>query len=118
MDAIRPLIEQLVKTMQGTADIAKGQFPDIANQIVRLYLWGNVIEIPILIGIMYLGYRAALLAYKKQQESRDPWMFLWVPVGILEILIGAYAFDCIQTMIKAVLAPKILVIECLRLYLK
>lgn len=117
MEVLKPLIEQLVKTMQGSADLAKGQFPDVANQIVRLYLWGNVIEIPILIGIMSLGYWACLLAYKKQEETNEPWMLAWIPIGLLEIVVGVYAYGCTQTMLKAILAPKVLIIECLKGYL-
>lgn len=118
MEVLKPLIEQLIKTMQGTSDIAKGQFPDVASQIVKLYLWGNVVEIPVLIGLIYWGYRVCRLAYEKQEESGDPWMISWLPVGILEIIIGVYAYGCGQTLLKAILAPKVLIIECLRAYLR
>lgn len=118
MNVLKPLIDQLVKVIQAGGDVITGQMPDIANQLVRLYLWGNVIEIPILLGLLYGSYRLAVKCYETQKDTDDPWMVGWIPIGIFQILVGIYVYACGQTLLKAILAPKVLIIECLREYLK
>lgn len=119
METLNPLIQQLVKMLQGGADVVNGQLPDVANQIIRLYLWCNVIEIPILIGIMVAGWFAAKWIHVKNEDiNSEPWFILWLPIGVLEIIIGCYAYGCTQTMLKAIFAPKLLVIEVLSGFLK
>lgn len=118
METLKPLIEQLVKLIQGGADVVNGQMPDLAKQIVSFYLWGNVIEIPILIGFLVAGVYAARWVYRRSDADDNPWLMLWIPIGTFEICVGVYAYGCTQAMLTAIFAPKLIVIQTLMSFLK
>lgn len=117
MDKLTPLINELVEVIQKSVSVVSGQLPDIAKQIVRYYLWGNLIEVPILIGLMYLGFYWAKKALDKAKEdnwAESPWLIAWFPIIILEFIIGFNAWAYLDTLLKAMFAPKLLIIETLR----
>lgn len=115
MEILKPLILELAKTIQSGKEIVNEQLPDLARQIVRLYLWGNVIEIPILIGLMVAGLYGAKWFEKKATKNEDSigWRAGFIPIAIGEVIIGLYAYSCGQTLLTAILAPKLLIIKAL-----
>jgi len=120
MEQLKPLIQEMIKLVESGKDVVNGQLPDLCKQIVRLYLWGNVIEIPILIGMMVFGAYMARWVYRKAIAdgwSEMPWIILWIPIAILECIIGSYAYGCGQTLLESILAPKLLILETLRKFL-
>lgn len=121
MDKLTPLINELVKVIQDSVSVVSGQLPDVARQIVHYYLYGNLIEVPIRVALMYLGYRWGKLAIIKAKE--DQWeefgrIFTLIPIIILELTIGFNAWGHLDMLLKAIFAPKLVVLETLRGFLK
>jgi hypothetical protein len=121
MDKLAPLINELVKIVQASVDVVSGQLPDVAKQIVRYYLWGNIIEIPLMLTVMGIGIYWGKCAIKKAMANEwadAPWMIALVPIFIVELIIGFNAWGYFDTMLRAALEPKVLIIETLRMYIK
>lgn len=121
METLKPLINQLVEIIKSGKDVVTGEMPDVCKQIVRLYLWGNVIEIPLLLLMMGAGAWGAKWFYLKAScnEWREiSWIFFLIPICIMEIVIGCYAYGCGQMLLKAILAPKVLILETLAEFVK
>lgn len=120
MEQLKPLIAEMIKLVEGGKDIVNDQLPDLCKQIVKLYLWGNVIEIPFLLTILFFGAKGAIKIVKLASAddwNEAPWLIGLVPIFALEIIVGFYAYGCIQTMLKAILAPKLLILETLKKFI-
>jgi hypothetical protein len=91
------------------------QAPDVIAQLVRWNVGMGIIELVFGLVILVGAYKLFMVTYRKVDDGMDD--IVWVPAGVL-IGIAIVAGPCLAysgaiTATKAVLAPKVLVIEAI-----
>jgi len=125
MNAIKPLISQLTKMVKEGYDLGKRELPEIGKQILRFYLWLNILQASLCtFGSLLFAkwgwlFLQTILDYKPNGmfddcDGRYIGVFL---LGIVSLVFAGFVYDALCTILKVTIAPKLFLLDTLASYL-
>lgn len=125
MKTIKPLIDQLTKMVKEGYDLGKRELPEIGKQIIRYYLWVNVLQSTVCTFASLLFakwgwlFMQTIFNYKPKGlfddcDGRYIGVFL---LGIVSLVFAGFVLDSLNTILKIALAPKLFLLDALASYI-
>lgn len=125
MNALKPLITELVKLVKKGANLAKDELPVIAHQILKFYLWASILWFFFGVTLILLGVFCNLQLLPHMQAFRDSFSndvmdstALWFFGALIGYVSGAiFTISNALDIIKIAVAPRLFLLEYLANFL-
>jgi len=125
MNVMKPLIAQLTKMIKEGYDLGKRELPEVGKQILRFYLWVNILQSTVctVASLLFAKwgwlFMQTILDYKSHGmfddcDGRYIGVFI---LGITSLVFAGFVYDGLYTILKIALAPKLFLLDALASYL-